>query len=157
MRIEHIMTKPVVTCRAEDDLDSAARLMWEHDVGALPVVSQDGKLCGMITDRDICMAAYTQGRALDTIPVRCAMATQVHACVAERLMSEHQVHRVPIVDEDDAPIGLLSLNDIARSAKAGEKAGAERAILDTLAAICQPRQEANASSSREEPSRRAVA
>jgi CBS domain-containing protein len=124
-----------------------------------------------VTDRDICMAAYTQGRVLDTIPVWSAMATAVHACkradtldLAERLMSEHQIHRLPIVDEDESPIGFVSLNDIARSAKAGEKAGAERAILDTLAAICQPRQDVvdsedvnNKRTSRKESSRQARA
>ncbi|MBA3541520.1 MAG: CBS domain-containing protein, partial [Deltaproteobacteria bacterium] len=59
-----MMTRSVHTCQPTDTLAAAAKLMWEHDIGALPVVDQVGHVVGMITDRDACMAAYTRGDAL---------------------------------------------------------------------------------------------
>src|SRR5262245_6101900 len=64
MEVREIMSTDLETCRADDTLDRAARLMWEHDCGVVPVVDHEGTAVGMITDRDICMAAYTQGRPL---------------------------------------------------------------------------------------------
>lgn len=153
MRIQEIMSQPVVTCRPSDTLSAAAQLMWEHDCGAIPVTGEDGALVGIVTDRDICMAAYTQGRSLQAIPVSSAMARHVFTChpedaldAVEQLMSDKQIRRVPVVDRDNRPVGLLSLNDIARhAASAARKDGLERAAIRTLAAICQPRAAVSAS------------
>jgi CBS domain-containing protein len=150
MRIQEIMSKPVVTCRPEDPLNTAAQLMWEHDCGAIPV-TEDGQLVGIVTDRDICMAAYTQGKPLSEIPVAHAMATQVFSCnpeealdAAERLMSEKQIRRVPVVNGDNRPVGILSLNDIARhGASTGRAKGIDREVTRTLAAIGTPRPRAS--------------
>jgi CBS domain-containing protein len=147
MNIQEIMSKPVATCRHNDTLNTAAQLMWEHDCGAVPVTGDDGQLIGMITDRDICMATYTRGSAPHEIRVADAMSKQVFSCrandsleTAEHLMGQKQVRRVPIVDSDNRPVGVLSLNDIARyAASARKKDGLEREVTQTLAAICQPR------------------
>ena len=116
--IEMLMSQPAACCSVHDDLAAAAAMMWDHDCGALPVVDDDGKLAGMITDRDICMAALTQGATLASIPVTTAMAKQVFSAHreervehAERLMSDKQIRRIPVVDEQDRPVGVLSLND----------------------------------------------
>jgi predicted transcriptional regulator len=66
-RIEKLMHRPVVTCHVNDSLANAARLLWEQDCGALPVVDERGRVVAMITDRDICMVAYTQGLLLWSI------------------------------------------------------------------------------------------
>jgi CBS domain-containing protein len=145
--IVNIMSKSPVTCQASDSLHAAARLMWEHDCGAIPVVAGDGRLIGIITDRDICMATYTQALPPQSISVGQAMARQVFAIglndtieQVERLMREKQVHRVPVVDADAHPIGMVSLNDLAHHALAGrEKRGLERGVAQTLAAISRPR------------------
>lgn len=147
MQIRKIMSTPPVTCREADTLNTPAQLMWEHDCGAIPVTDGDGKLVGMITDRDICMAAYTQGRTLLEIPVVDAMTTQVHSCspdesieAAEVLMRDNQIRRVPIVDDTGRLVGLLSLTDVARyTASAGETKGLDRDFVTTVAAICRPR------------------
>jgi CBS domain-containing protein len=146
MRVEQIMSRPVAMCRSSDSLHSAARLMWDHDCGALPVTDDDGKLVGMVTDRDICMATYTQGRAPQTISVWDAMAKQVFSChaadsleAAEHLMGEKQVRRVPVVDDGNRPIGLLSMNDLARQGASSKKKDAQYEVLQTMATICQPR------------------
>ncbi len=148
MNVEEVMTKPVVTIQAQDTLQIAAQKMWDNDCGALPVVGGDGRLIGMLTDRDICMAAWSQGRLLGTIRVDEVMAKQVFAIkpeqeigVAAKLMEEKQVRRIPVVDASEKPIGLVSMNDLAREAvRPGSRFtdGISRAIR-TLAAICVPR------------------
>jgi CBS domain-containing protein len=150
MNIQEIMSKPAITCRLGDTLNAAAQLMWENDCGAIPVVSDDNSVVGIITDRDICMATYTRGNAPQVLQVSDAMAKQVFSChpdetldAAERLMRDKQVRRVPVVDADNHPLGMLSLNDIARYvASSRKKNGADREVTQTLAAICQPRLQA---------------
>jgi CBS domain-containing protein len=146
LRIEEIMSKPAITCTQTETLNTAARLMWENDCGVVPVVDGAGKLVGMVTDRDVCMAAYTQGKPLSAIPVSTAMGRHVFWCrpdesveAAERLMGERQVRRVPVADAGGRPIGLLSLNDLARAAASSKTDVAETGMVKTLAAICGPR------------------
>lgn len=147
MRIEQLMSQPAITCRWNDTLNTAARLMWEEDCGVLPVVDEAGRLVGMVTDRDICMAAYTRGLPVSQIAVFGAMATQVFSChaqefvdAAERLMSKMQIRRLPVVDEDNRPVGVLSLADLARNATAPEGGhDLDHEIVQTLAAIGKPR------------------
>ena len=64
MKVGDLMTKDVKACSQHDSLNRAAQLMWENDCGSVPVVDSDSKVVGMLTDRDICMAAYTKGIAL---------------------------------------------------------------------------------------------
>jgi CBS domain-containing protein len=152
MRVEEIMTKSVRTCRPEDTLSQAAQIMWEADCGAVPVVSSEGegRVVGMITDRDVCMATYTRGRTLAELRVRDAMAGDLRCCKpsdtlaeAEESMRSAQVRRLPVVDESGHLVGLLSLADLAREAarERGSKRPAIRSqeVGDTLASICQSR------------------
>lgn len=148
MLAQDLMTRPAITCHVNDPLSTAARAMWDHDIGAIAVVNDDGKLTGMLTDRDICMAAYTQGRPLDEILINSAMAHKVVSARAdqrlgeiEHLMADHQLRRIPIVDGDHRPIGMVSLNDVAVASDGPQSEvwrGATR-LTHTLAAICRPR------------------
>ncbi len=147
MNVEEIMTRQVETCCSSDSLNRAAQLMWEHDCGCVPVV-EGGKPVAMLTDRDICMAAYTQGKPLADMSVSSA-ASHGAVCVqegndievAEALMQEHRIRRVPVVDRDGKLAGIVSMNDIARHVQFGHQRhdglGAE-SIVRTVAAICQP-------------------
>ena len=126
MNVEQVMTTDVMTCRPGDNLNSAARIMWEHDCGCVPVVDDNERVVGMITDRDICMAAYTQGRPLQALGVAGAMSRSVCCCkpadrleTAEELMRTHQVRRLPVMDDQGRLVGILSLGDLARQAKPG--------------------------------------
>lgn len=119
-RVQDVMSTEVVLCRAHDTMEHAARLLWEHDCGCLPVVDEDGVVLAMITDRDICMAAYTKGRALREIRVEHAMSKDVVCCgpkdglaEAARRMGERGVRRLPVTDEEGRIQGLLSVNDMA--------------------------------------------
>ena len=149
MQVKEVMSHPVVTCPADSMLDQAARLMWEFDCGVVPVVGDDGRLAGVVTDRDICMAAYTQGRPLSTIPVSTAMANQVVAGhgddsveSVEASMRRNQVRRIPILDGEDRVMGLVSMNDLARLAARARRPGVDRELVKTMAAVCQPRTQA---------------
>jgi CBS domain-containing protein len=114
------------------------------------VVDAERRVVGMVTDRDVCMAAYTQGLPLRAIRVATAMSKQVHACrpddallVAERIMREHRIRRLPVIAVDGTLAGLLSLNDVAQEA-AREHVPATRdvsaeGLAQTLAAVCEPR------------------
>jgi CBS-domain-containing membrane protein len=124
----------------------AARLMWDHDCGALPVVHDDGTLASMITDRDICMAALTQGQPLSSLLVNSAMAKHVLPArpdqpltEAETLMAKVKVRRLPVRDASNRPIGVISLTDLACDAARMDD-GCRHAMVRvgfTLAAIAQ--------------------
>lgn len=145
MKISELMTRPVHACRATDTLDLAARLMWENDIGTVVVVDDTGQAVGMVTDRDACMAAFTRGAALHDIPVATAMAKNLVTCrpgdsdsaVAET-MAKHKIRRVPVVDESNQPVGVVSLNDLARTMARGRDVPAT-AVAGTLAAISEHR------------------
>jgi CBS domain-containing protein len=147
MNVEELMTQPVSQCQGSDTLSDAARLMWERDCGVIAVVDGSGRLTGMVTDRDVCMAAYTTGRPLSALRVSDAMSKQVHACKVgdslqsvEHLMTEHRVRRIPVVGPDGRPAGMISLNDLARSSAAARPLrSGSRDLVHTLAAICEPR------------------
>ncbi len=133
--------KAVKSCRPEDTLNEPARLMWDLDCGAVPVVNDAGKVVGMLTDRDICMAAYTRGEPLAALSVGSTMSTEVVTAspkdsiesVAE-LMSQRQVRRVPLVNDEGRLVGIVALADIARCAPVE---GTD--LANALRAISQPR------------------
>ena len=146
MKISELMTRTVQVCQPTDTLDCAAQLMWDNDIGVLVVVDETGQVVGMITDRDICMAAYTCGTALHDIAISHAMAKHVVACsaddsddTAEALMAKHKVRRIPVVDEVNHPVGILSINDLACTMARGRDIPASK-VAGTLAAICEHRQ-----------------
>ena len=150
MRVRDLMTQPASTCSIHATAKEAAQIMWEHDCGIVPVVDDNGHLAGVVTDRDVCMAAYFQNRRLTDIPVESFMSRELCACHpddalghAEQMMSDRQLHRLPVVDGAGMPIGMLSLSDLAREvvrtgngAHAGDPSGA---LLHTVAAISRPR------------------
>jgi CBS domain-containing protein len=122
MKIEELMTRDVATCSAEDSLEHAAKLMWDRDVGCVVVVDEHRKPVGMITDRDLAMAAYTRGALLRDIRVNDAMAHKLWACsiftslaAVEHGMRTGQVRRLPVLGLDGELVGIVTLADIARS------------------------------------------
>ncbi len=152
MKIQEIMRREVCVVRQDDNLNTAAQVMWENDCGCLPVITANGNgaVIGMLSDRDICMAAYTQGKPLIEIPVSVAMAHSVLSCkatddlaLAEAMMREARIHRIPVVDDNGAVVGLVSLSDIARnSLNLGDgkvALGTQAEVTRTLAAITEPR------------------
>lgn len=152
MYVQQLMETQLKTCSRSDRLNRAAHLMWDGDCGCVPVVEDgDGSaLVGILTDRDICMAAYTQGKPLGELPVELAMSKKVWTIrpdesitAAEKLLAEKQIRRLPVVDATGRLVGILSLNDIAQEA-ARERGQKRKSVSDaevgaTVAAICEPR------------------
>jgi CBS domain-containing protein len=152
MRVEQVMTRNVQTCGPHDRLERAAAIMWDFDCGVLPVVADEdpGHVVGMLTDRDVCMAAYTQGRTLREIPVASAMSQFLCSCrasdavaVALKIMETNQVRRLPVVDADEHLVGVLSLADLGREALRehglSTRQVTDEAIGGALEAIAAPR------------------
>jgi CBS-domain-containing membrane protein len=141
------MTRDVYTCTINDSLNAAARVMWDHDCGCAPVIDAHGKLAGIVTDRDISMAAYTQGVPLDAIPVERVMSARVISCgrgddleTAHQLMRTHEIHRIPVVDTRGRPIGILSLSDVINHWHGDRAAEQAVEIAATFSAIRRRRE-----------------
>lgn len=126
MRVAEIMTSEPVCCSEGTSVQEAAALMEEHDCGCLPVVDQDERVVGVVTDRDIACRCVGQGKDPDTA-VGEVMTRGAHCCgpdddvrEAERVMSEGQVRRVPVVDEGGCCVGMVGQADVARADEAGD-------------------------------------
>src|SRR5882724_435913 len=153
MIVEDLMTSNAAAVAPGESLAAAAQLMWDWDCGAIPVVEDERtlgkKVVGIITDRDICMAAWSRGRAPGSISVREAMTRDVFCARpddsihgAEALMRANQIRRLPVVDAQGRLIGILSLADIARAAENAPKLSSESNapegdLATTLAGICR--------------------
>lgn len=156
MRVRELMSAPVTSVRPGDSLEQAARLLWEHDCGVLPVVDSTGAVGAAITDRDICMGAYTRGKKLSEMRVRDSMSHDIAVCRADEdvsraaeAMRKGKIRRLPVVDEQGKLVGILSLNDIARAAS--HDAGMGRELVQTMASICSPHARRVAAHSKAEP------
>jgi CBS domain-containing protein len=151
MKVKEVMVTDVKVCTDYDALSVAAEIMWDFDCGSVPVLDKDGHVIAVVTDRDVCMAAFFQGLPLDRIPVTAAMSKEIYFCradddlaMAEALMCELQIRRLPVVDSSRRIVGILALNDLAREEErertmrmptqisAGE-------IAQVLAAVCKSR------------------
>lgn len=151
MQAKDWMSREPRAVRQHDRLDAAAKVMWEHDCGICPVVDAQGLLVGVVTDRDACMASYTQGRPLAEIPVTTAMSKVLRTCRAEdpvasvlQSMQQGQVHRLPVVDAKNLLVGIVSTTDLVRAAAARPAVVDAGAVVRTLAAIAAPRSAAAA-------------
>ncbi len=123
--------------------------MWRGDCGILPVVADGGKVVGMITDRDICMAAATKHRDPAVIRVKEVTSGKVYGCSPDtdihealKIMREKQVRRLPIMSAETGKLsGILSMNDVAVKAQGGAKAELSADDVEsTMRGICTHRQ-----------------
>ena len=124
MRVQDVMTKAVASCHADASLATVAALMWEHNCGQLPVVSDDGKVTSVITDRDICIALGTRNQRADEVSVSDVIYRAAVICHADddlraalKMMATEQVRRLPVVDHEGALVGILSLDDVTLQAR----------------------------------------
>jgi len=141
-----LMSRDVITVYPEDRVGYAARLMRDYDCGALPVVDQEGRLIGMITDRDISMRLVANEADTHNTVVADCMTDGAFACHAEdsvrecmRQMSRHRIRRLPIINDWGHVVGILSQGDLARHAGNYPGRGERRAIADVICAVSEPR------------------
>jgi len=119
MKLRDIMTNPVIRIGPEESVAVAARTLTHYNIGAMPVCGSDGKLCGMITDRDIVTRCLAAGRSPSTTSVKDIMTTKLYvarpemdASVAAGLMGREQIRRLPVM-ENGKLCGMVSLGDLA--------------------------------------------
>jgi CBS domain-containing protein len=147
MKVKTLMTREVVFCEPNDPMSTAAHLMWDNDCGVVPVVNEKQVVVGMVTDRDLCMASLLGGRPLSEMPVREAMSPCVVFCSpgdelrsVHGKMREHQIRRLPVVNDENKLVGIVTLNDLAVEAfggKGGAASKRQREVGKTLAAVCE--------------------
>jgi CBS domain-containing protein len=146
MKVKDLMTSDVESCTPTTNLAAAAKIMWEGDCGAIPVTDDRGKVIGIITDRDICIAAATRSRLEGEIPVQEVMSKTVFTCApgddaraALDTMRSRKVRRLPVVGHDGQLAGILSLHDVAVQARSSHNHDiVPEAVLDTFVAITAP-------------------
>ncbi|MDX6516996.1 MAG: hypothetical protein QOH73_2662 [Gaiellaceae bacterium] len=127
--VQEVMTSNPSTVESSTPIVEAAEIMRREDVGSVPVV-EDGRLVGILTDRDIVLRAVAEAR--DPRTVTCGDIASRHIATidphqtiedAERLMAMHQVRRLPVCEEDGRLVGIVAQADVVRNedaAKAGE-------------------------------------
>ena len=139
MRVKDIMTPEPYCCAIFEPVQNAARMMKEWDVGSLPVVADQHswKLKGIVTDRDLCtVLAEDKDAAMTPVeevmtrdPATCGPEDDVDTCA--KIMQEHQVRRVPVVDDLGNCIGIVAQADLALKGKL-------RQVSETVAEISKP-------------------
>jgi CBS domain-containing protein len=142
MKVEQIMNRHVKVCHPQDSLNMAAQIMWDEPCGTVPVVDEQSRPVGFLTDRDICMAAYTQGKPLAEVRVETAMARKVIACSvdddlrsAAGLMRQHRMRRLPVIHRDGTLAGLLSIDDLACEAARTLRGGVNEELRNLVLEI----------------------
>lgn len=122
MLCSEIMTRNPEYCLPSDPVLKAAQLMKSEDVGPIPIVDdKDGKkLAGIVTDRDLAIKVVAEARDPKTTPVKQIMTDDVVTCKenddvekALKLMQDHQVRRIPVVDNSDHLLGIIAQADVA--------------------------------------------
>jgi CBS domain-containing protein len=147
MKVKDVMTAGAKTCMPETSLADAASLMWENDCGALPVLDVEGKVVGMVTDRDICFGATTKNLAPSEVSVGEVITGKVFACGQDddirdalKTMRRERVRRLPVLGDGGTLEGVVSMNDMALKAEQQSNGRAPELsyadVIETYKAIC---------------------
>jgi CBS domain-containing protein len=129
-KCDEVMTKNPVCCLPDDMVVKVAQLMKRENIGPIPVIENDEtrKLVGIVTDRDLALKIVAEGRDAKSTKVEAVMTHEVVTCRADDdlqraldAMSEHQLRRIPIVDNDNKIVGIISQADVATRVDQPEK------------------------------------
>lgn len=129
MKLRDIMTNPVVRIHPDETVAVAARTLTHYNIGILPVCGNDGRVCGLVTDRDLVTRCLASGRSPGNTPVRDVMTTKIisakpdmDAAVAAGLMGREQIRRLPVL-ENGRLCGMVSLGDLSLREESSIEAG----------------------------------
>ena len=150
MKVKDIMMGTPHYCQPETNLGAATELMWNANCGFLPVESSDGKVIGVITDRDICIALGTRNRPAGEVTVAEVLTGKLYSCspdddihMALQTLKEATVCRLLVVSQDGTLVGVLSMDDILQRAEPGglgkEPELSNDEVVRTIRAITQRR------------------
>ena len=119
MKLREVMTNPVIRIHPDETVAVAARTLTHYNIGILPVCGGDGRICGLVTDRDLVTRCLAAGRSPQNTSVRDVMTSQVIAAcpdmdsaAAAELMGKAQIRRLPVM-ENGRLCGMVSLGDLA--------------------------------------------
>ena len=150
MKVRDIMNKTPKSCDRSANLAAITEAIWTNDCGTLPVVDETGKVVGMITDRDICVALGTRNQRASEVTVGEVLSQELFACAPDdeihtalETMKAQRIRRLPVLDQAGRLQGILCLNDLALHAEkqTGKKVPAlsYEDVVETLKAICEHR------------------
>jgi len=129
-KCNEVMTKNPVCCQPNDKVVKAAKLMKSENIGSIPVIEneQTKKLVGIVTDRDLTLKIVAEGLDAKSTKVDAVMTRKVVTCLASDdlqkaldAMSEHQLRRIPVVDNDNKIVGIIPQADVATRVNQPEK------------------------------------
>ncbi len=144
MKVQDVMTKDAIFCAPQDDLAKVANLMIQRDCGIIPIVDDDKKVVGMITDRDICIAAASRNlkpadiKAIDFTNGK-VISIQSKEKIEDVLkkMKKYRVKRLPVTSQDNSLVGIISIADILLATDKHKSLG--KKVISTLKSISKPR------------------
>jgi CBS domain-containing protein len=123
MKVADVMMRTPASCTAETNLAAAVEILWTRNCGMLPIVDPEGKVTGVVTDRDICVALGTRGRPAAEITVGDVQPAKLVSCRADddihtalAILANAKIRRLPVLDTEEKLQGVLSLDDIVQHA-----------------------------------------
>ena len=139
MKVKECMCNEVCAAKPETSIYDIAKLMQTNKIGCVPVCDSNNSLVGIVTDRDIVLRGVVCGKDAKTTPVSEIMTTNICSCTqdddvydAECKMSQYQVRRIPVV-ENDKIVGILTLGDLAHN---NSEIGKQE-VCNTISNICE--------------------
>lgn len=139
MKVKDCMCKDVCSVKPETKVNEIVKLMCEHHIGCIPVCDNNNCICGILTDRDILLRTVACNKDVNTTTAKEIMSTNVCTCKeddeisnAESKMGNNQIRRLPVCDENNHVIGILTLGDLAHN---DIQLGTQQ-ICNTLTNIC---------------------
>ena len=145
MRVRDVMTKNVTSCHPDQNLAEVVENMWKYRCGAMPIVNDEGRVMGIITDRDMCIALGTRDlrasemKAADVAPARyfaCRPDDDIHSAL--KTMAAQEIRRLLVTDEYGKLAGILSIDDVVVRARPGSTINYSE-VIRTMQAICESR------------------
>lgn len=144
MKVKDVMKTDVGFCSADDSLMKAAELMRSRDCGVVPIVDEEKRVVGMLTDRDLCLAVVARNRKASDVECKDLMSNPAIVCTPEdkledalKKMRKHQIKRLAVVGESGELVGILTVADILLAA--AKDKNWKKKIYATLRAIFKPR------------------
>ena len=140
MRVQECMCKQVICAKPEDTVANVAKLMGEHHVGSIPVCGNDGKIVGMVTDRDIVLRSIACDKDAKQTPISDIMTTKVirtspdtDTTAVAQIMADNQIRRIPVVLDENV-VGMITLGNLAQFHSVSSEC-----LCNTVECVCHTR------------------
>lgn len=143
MQVKNVMHQGAKVCPVDSSLEAVALTMWNEDTGAIPLIAEDSRLVGLVTDRDIAMAAALKHRPLWEINAReltdgkpchfCHEDEDIHSVM--KTMGSLQIRRMPVVNTEQQLVGVVSIKDLVEHTTSGRKSGKDALTASELLSL----------------------